>query len=142
MMGLLAPFLFVGTWVIWMPAAIWLIATGQVVTGVILGGLGGLVATIDNVVRPAILSDRAQMNGLLMFISLLGGVSAFGFLGIVLGPLVSAIVTALFEAYTAPGDLISGSATPTRIEMDSASHPDRRPRQAREWGLSSASRHV
>jgi predicted PurR-regulated permease PerM len=90
-----------------------LIATGQVITGVILVVLGGLVATIDNVLRPAILSDRAQMNGLLMFISLLGGVSVFGFLGIVLGPLVSAIVTALFEAYTAPGELISGSATPT-----------------------------
>ncbi len=113
MMGLLALFPFVGTWVIWMPAAIWLIATGQVVTGVILVVLGGLVATIDNVLRPAILSDRAQMNGLLMFISLLGGVSLFGFLGIVLGPLVSAIVTGLFEAYTAPGELISGSATPT-----------------------------
>jgi predicted PurR-regulated permease PerM len=112
MMGLLALFPFVGTWVIWMPAAIWLIATGQVITGVILVVLGGLVATIDNVLRPAILSDRAQMNGLLMFISLLGGVSVFGFLGIVLGPLVSAIVTALFEAYTAPGELISGSATP------------------------------
>ena len=113
MMGLLALFPFVGTWVIWMPAAIWLIATGQVITGVILVVLGGLVATIDNVLRPAILSDRAQMNGLLMFISLLGGVTLFGFLGIVLGPLVSAIVTGLFEAYTAPGELISGSATPT-----------------------------
>jgi predicted PurR-regulated permease PerM len=50
------------------------------------------------------------MNGLLMFLSLLGGVSLFGLLGIVLGPLVSAIVTGLFEAYTAPGDLVSGSS--------------------------------
>jgi predicted PurR-regulated permease PerM len=114
MMGLLALLPFVGTWVVWLPAAIWLVATGQVVTGVILAVLGAtVVASIDNVLRPAILSDRAQMNGLLMFISLLGGVSVFGFLGIVLGPLVSAIVTGLFEAYTAPGELISGSATPT-----------------------------
>jgi predicted PurR-regulated permease PerM len=114
MMGLLALLPFVGTWVVWLPAAIWLVATGQVVTGVILAVLGAtVVASIDNVLRPAILSDRAQMNGLLMFISLLGGVSVFGFLGIVLGPLVSAIVTGLFEAYTAPGELISGSTTPT-----------------------------
>ena len=114
MMGLLALLPFVGTWVVWLPAAIWLIATGQVATGVILAVLGGtIVASIDNVLRPAILSDRAQMNGLLMFISLLGGVSLFGLLGIVLGPLVSAIVTGLFEAYTAPGELISGSATPS-----------------------------
>ena len=113
-MGLLALLPFVGTWVVWLPAAIWLIATGHVATGVILAVLGGtIVSSIDNVLRPAILSNRAQMNGLLMFISLLGGVSLFGLLGIVLGPLVSAMVIGLFEAYTAPGELISGSATPS-----------------------------
>jgi predicted PurR-regulated permease PerM len=112
MMGLLALLPFVGTWVVWMPAAVWLIATDQVVKGIVLVVLGGtIVASIDNVLRPVILSGRAQMNGLLMFLSLLGGVSLFGLLGIVLGPLVSAIVTGLFEAYTAPGELISGSAT-------------------------------
>jgi predicted PurR-regulated permease PerM len=114
MMGLLALLPFVGTWVVWLPAAIWLIATGQVVKGAVLAVLGvTIVASIDNVLRPAILSGRAQMNGLLMFISLLGGVSLFGLLGIVLGPLISAIVTGLFEAYTAPGELIGGSATPS-----------------------------
>jgi predicted PurR-regulated permease PerM len=113
MMGLLALLPFVGTWVVWMPAAIWLMATGQVVTGVVLAVLGGtIVASIDNVLRPAILSGRAQMNGLLMFISLLGGVSLFGLLGIVLGPFVSAIVSGLFEAYTTPGELITGGVTP------------------------------
>jgi predicted PurR-regulated permease PerM len=113
MMGLLALLPFVGTWMVWMPAAIWLLATGQVVKGVILAVLGGaVVASIDNVLRPVMLSGRAQMNGLLMFISLLGGVSLFGLLGIVLGPLVSAIVIGLFEAYTAPGELISGGAAP------------------------------
>ena len=69
------------------PAAIWLIATGQLLKGLVLGLLRAtLVGTIDDFLRPAILSDRAQMNGLLMFISLLGGVSVFGLLGIVLGP--------------------------------------------------------
>jgi predicted PurR-regulated permease PerM len=113
MMGLLALLPFVGTWMVWMPAAIWLLASGQVVKGVILAVLGGaVVASIDNVLRPVMLSGRAQMNGLLMFISLLGGVSLFGLLGIVLGPLVSAIVIGLFEAYTAPGELISGGVAP------------------------------
>jgi predicted PurR-regulated permease PerM len=111
MMGLSSLLPFVGTWVVWMPAAIWLIATDHVVKGIVLLVLGGtVVASIDNVLRPLILSGRAQMNGLLMFLSLLGGVSLFGLLGIVLGPLVSAIVTGLFEAYTAPGELISGGA--------------------------------
>ena len=107
MMGFLALLPFVGTWMVWMPAAVWLIAIGQVVSGVILAMLGvTVVAGIDNFLRPAMLSGRAQMNGLLMFISLLGGVSVFGLLGIVIGPLVSAIVTGLFEAYAGPAEII------------------------------------
>ena len=107
MMGFLALFPFVGTWVVWLPAAIWLIATGQVVKGAILVVTGGtIVGSIDNFLRPAILSGRTQMNGLLMFMSLLGGVSVFGLLGLVLGPLVTAIVSGLFEAYTAPGKIV------------------------------------
>jgi predicted PurR-regulated permease PerM len=116
MMGFLALLPFVGTWVVWVPAAVWLMATGQLVKGVTLAVLGAtLVGSIDNFVRPAILSGRAQMNGLLMFISLLGGVSVFGLLGIVLGPLITAIVTSLLEAYTAPGELAGvGSASQDR----------------------------
>ncbi len=93
--------------IVWVPASIWFMATGQVTKGVTLALLGGVVvASIDNFLRPAILSGRTQMNGLLMFISLLGGVSAFGLLGLVLGPLVTAIVTSLFEAYTTPGEIV------------------------------------
>jgi predicted PurR-regulated permease PerM len=120
MMGFLALLPFVGTWVVWLPAAVWLMATGQLLKGVTLVVLGAaLVGSIDNVLRPAILSGRAQMNGLLMFISLLGGVSVFGLLGIVLGPLVTAIVTGLFEAYAAPGDLVG--AGPSSEERDRGS---------------------
>jgi predicted PurR-regulated permease PerM len=107
LMAFLALFPFIGTWLVWVPAAIWLIATGQVVKGLILAALGAtVVATIDNVLRPIILSGRVQMNGLLMFISLLGGVSLFGLLGLVLGPLVTAIVTSLFEAYAGPSEIV------------------------------------
>ena len=44
----------------------------------------------------------ARMNTLVLLVSLLGGVSAFGFIGIVLGPLVAAIATAVFESYLEP----------------------------------------
>jgi predicted PurR-regulated permease PerM len=110
-MGFFALLPFVGTWIVWLPAAIWLLVTGHVAKGLTLLILGGgVVASIDNVVRPAILSGRTQMNGLLMFISLLGGVSVFGLLGLVLGPLVTAIVAGLFEAYVSPGELVAGAA--------------------------------
>jgi predicted PurR-regulated permease PerM len=110
MMGFLALLPFVGTWVVWMPAAIWLLATGQIVKGTILLVVGAtVVSSIDNLLRPAILSGRTRMNGLLMFVSLLGGVSVFGLLGLVLGPLVTAIVIGLFEAYAGPAEVV-GSA--------------------------------
>jgi predicted PurR-regulated permease PerM len=48
------------------------------------------------------------MNGLLMFISLLGGVSVFGLIGLVLGPVITAIVSGLFEAYAGPAEIIVG----------------------------------
>jgi predicted PurR-regulated permease PerM len=52
---------------------------------------------VDNVLRPMLLSGRSSMNGLLTFVALLGGVAAFGFIGLVFGPVVVAITMTLFE---------------------------------------------
>jgi predicted PurR-regulated permease PerM len=124
MMGFLALLPFVGTWVVWVPAAIWLLATGDLVKGAVLAVLGvTIVGSIDNLVRPAILSGRAQMNGLLMFISLLGGVIVFGLLGLVLGPLVTAIVSELFEAYAGRSDIIGTPPTNEDTNQRNAQSP-------------------
>jgi hypothetical protein len=70
------------------------------VAGVALLVVGFVIMSqADNVIRPLLLSGRARMNTLVMILSLLGGVSAFGFIGIVLGPLVAALITALAETY-------------------------------------------
>lgn len=107
-MGFLSLLPLLGAWIVWAPAAIWLIATGSVVKGLLLIALGaGVVGAIDNVLRPMILSGRTQMNGLLMFISLLGGVSVFGLLGLVLGPLIVALVAGLLDAYAHPVELVA-----------------------------------
>jgi predicted PurR-regulated permease PerM len=91
-----------GAWVVWLPAAIWLIATGHTARGIVLIAIGaGVVSAADNVLRPMLLSGRTRLNGLLMFISLMGGVAAFGLLGLMLGPVVLATGLGLFEAYTA-----------------------------------------
>jgi predicted PurR-regulated permease PerM len=94
---------FAGAWVVWGPAVIWLMAAGHVGSALALLGVGaGIVGLVDNVVRPALLAGRAQMNGLLVLVSLLGGLSVFGMLGLVLGPVIMAIAVGLFQAYTAP----------------------------------------
>jgi predicted PurR-regulated permease PerM len=101
MMGFFALLPFVGSWIIWLPTALFLMSTGDVGRGVTLAALGaGLVSGVDNFLRPVLLSGRARLNGLLVFIGLLGGASVFGLLGLILGPVVIAIAVGLFEAYT------------------------------------------
>lgn len=98
-MGLacLLPF---GAGIVWLPAALYLMATGSMTRGLILIGLGvGVVSMVDNIVRPLLLSGRVQMNGLVILVSLLGGLNVFGLLGIVLGPLVVVTAISLVTSY-------------------------------------------
>jgi len=93
----------VGTSLVWVPAAAWLLLSGETARGLILVAVAVvLIGNIDNVLRPMLLSGRAQMPTLVIFLSLMGGVSAFGFIGIVLGPLVVATALALLESYLPP----------------------------------------
>jgi predicted PurR-regulated permease PerM len=90
-----------GAWVVWLPAAILFFASGDWKRGVILAAFGfGVVSMVDNVLRPWLLSGRARMNGLLVLISLLGGVSVFGSLGLVLGPTLMATAIGILRTYT------------------------------------------
>lgn len=89
-----------GAWIIWGPVAVWLLLTGETGRGIALMAVGaGGISLIDNVLRPILLSGRTQMNGLLVFISLLGGIAAFGLLGLVLGPIIMAMTISFVEAY-------------------------------------------
>lgn len=90
----------IGPALVWAPAGIILLATGDYVKGVamlLLGNFG--ISGIDNLLRPILISDRAQMNALLSLLSVLGGIYAFGFLGMVLGPMVVAITIGMLKAY-------------------------------------------
>lgn len=101
MMGFFA-LLPLGSGVVWVPVAGWLLLTGQYGHGIVLIAIGaGVIGLIDNFLRPILLSGRTQMNGLLVFVSLLGGIAAFGLLGLVLGPVIVAIATNFISAYAA-----------------------------------------
>ena len=92
-----------GAWVVWLPVALYLALTGAITKALVLAAIGaGLVGMADNVLRPVLLSGRSSMNGLVTFVALLGGVAAFGFIGLVFGPVVVAVGTALLDAYLAP----------------------------------------
>jgi predicted PurR-regulated permease PerM len=89
----------VGSGLVWGPAAIYLFATGDIARGVILVAIGvGVIGMADNVLRPLLLSGRTTMHGLLVFVSLLGGMAAFGFIGLVIGPVAIAAIGTLLDA--------------------------------------------
>lgn len=91
-----------GAWVVYLPAAALLALEGSVGRAALVAGLGvGIVSAVDNVLRPLLMSGGTSMNGLLILISLLGGVSVFGVLGLVLGPIIVATALALLKTYTA-----------------------------------------
>jgi predicted PurR-regulated permease PerM len=77
----------VGSAAVWAPAAIILAVSGHWVKALILLGWGaGVVAQVDNVVRPYVIGQRANLNTLMVFFALLGGVQAFGVMGLFIGP--------------------------------------------------------
>ena len=79
-----------------------LAVTGHVAKAVVLAVWGSVVIGMaDNLLRPWLVGDRAQMHELIIFFSVLGGLQFFGVLGILLGPVVVAIGLALLEAFRA-----------------------------------------
>lgn len=89
---------FGGTALVWGPAAIVLASQGRwgaMIFMLIWGGL--LVSLVDNVVRPMLVSGRAPVGTLTVFIGVLGGIAAFGAIGLFLGPVVLALIIALIR---------------------------------------------
>lgn len=82
----------VGAPLVWIPASLWLLTQGQTGWGIFLALYGGLViSTVDNLIRPWAIARGANLPLLLTLLGALGGVLAFGFLGLFLGPVVLAV---------------------------------------------------
>jgi len=82
---------------VWGPAAIWLFVDGRWGFGIFMLAWGFLSAGMDNVLRPILISGRAKISALAVFIGVLGGIPAFGAIGIIGGPVVLSLVLALIE---------------------------------------------
>lgn len=92
----------VGTALFWVPGAIYLFFQGEVLKGVLLLAWGILVvSSVDNVLRPLFISGRARIPLLAVILGVLGGLAAFGFIGVIAGPLVLALFLSLFDIYRA-----------------------------------------
>ncbi|MBX6374806.1 MAG: AI-2E family transporter [Acetobacteraceae bacterium] len=82
----------VGAPLVWIPATIWLLVEGRIGWGIFMGLYGAFgISSVDNVIRPLLISRGAQLPLLLTLLGALGGVFAFGFLGLFLGPVLLAV---------------------------------------------------
>jgi predicted PurR-regulated permease PerM len=91
----------VGTMLVWVPAGVFLLGTGHLVSGVLELIYGGVVVVgfSDYVLRPRLVGRHGEMPALLTFVSLFGGVEVFGLIGLILGPLLMSISVALLRIY-------------------------------------------
>ncbi len=98
----------VGPPLIWVSAAIWLFEKGDTAWAVFMALWGFLVvSSVDNVLKPYFISKGSHLPFLLVFLGVLGGVMAFGVLGIFLGPTLLAIAYAMFKQWSSRESEIS-----------------------------------
>jgi predicted PurR-regulated permease PerM len=90
----------VGSGLIFVPASLWLGFSGHWGRAILLLLICAVVSTVvDNVVRPLLLGGRTELSGLVIFISVVGGVGLFGMLGLVLGPILVATAAGVMNVY-------------------------------------------
>jgi predicted PurR-regulated permease PerM len=90
----------IGTGLVWGPAAIYLLITGDVVSGVLLALFCGLVVgSVDNFLRPRLVGKDTEMHDLLVLFGTLGGILLFGVVGFILGPIIAALFVTVWDIY-------------------------------------------
>jgi predicted PurR-regulated permease PerM len=87
-----------GSFMVWVPLSLYLMLNGHWTKAILLLVWGTLVvSTVDNFLRPKLIKNQTKLHELFVFFSVLGGMSVFGILGIVLGPVVLAITLGLLD---------------------------------------------
>ncbi|MBW2972871.1 AI-2E family transporter [Candidatus Woesearchaeota archaeon] len=98
---------FVGTAIIWIPAALFLIAKGSTEGNMTLiwNGVGLLlygtfiISSVDNLLKPKLIGDRAGLHPVLILLGVLGGLTLFGFAGFIIGPLILTAFKSFIDIY-------------------------------------------
>jgi predicted PurR-regulated permease PerM len=101
LMALLSLLPAVGTGLVWLPVAIYLLATGATWQGLVLIAYGVLViGLVDNVLRPILVGKDTRMPDYVVLISTLGGIAIFGINGFVIGPMIAAMFMAVWGMFS------------------------------------------
>ncbi len=114
----------VGPPLIWIPAGAWLLSQGHTGAGIFMLLWGALVvSSIDNVLNPLIISRGSNLPFILVMLGILGGVVAFGFIGVFLGPVVLAIGLALLKEWAVLGDDAAAGAQASGAAQQPSADP-------------------
>lgn len=103
-MAILSFLPLIGAFLVWAPAAVILLATGETAMGIgmILWGVL-VISSVDNIVKPLIIGKESALHPLLAFLGVLGGLVAFGIMGFIMGPLVLSLFAAVFKVLAETG---------------------------------------
>lgn len=90
----------VGSALIWIPAALYLFSQGAIVAGIVLLIFCGVVVgSLDNILRPRLVGKDTELHELMIFFSTLGGLILFGFVGIIIGPIIASLFVTIWSIY-------------------------------------------
>ncbi len=90
----------IGTPIIFVPAGIFMIYQGNIFSGIMIIVLGFLIVTnIDNIIKPKLISSKSKIHPVIALIGVLGGLAVFGFVGLILGPIILALLNVLLKFY-------------------------------------------
>lgn len=93
----------VGAGLIWVPVAIYFLATGATWQGLALTAYGvGVIGLVDNLLRPILVGKDTKMPDYVVLISTLGGLGLFGLTGFVIGPAIAALFIAAWDLFAPP----------------------------------------
>jgi predicted PurR-regulated permease PerM len=98
-----------GPLLVLIPAIIWLYWSGQAAWGTVLLVFSAVAGTIDNVIRPFLIKKGADLPLLLIFPGVIGGLIAFGIIGLFIGPVALAVTYTLLKAWVS-GDALKDEA--------------------------------
>ena len=112
-----------GAALVWAPAAIWLFFQGEWGWGVFMLVWGAIVSVSDNLIRPIAIRSHAEVSTLAVFVGVVGGVAAFGTIGVILGPVLLTLVVSLLgyiDATQVPGAAAATAAEPRPVVVVAA----------------------
>ncbi|MDD5071851.1 MAG: AI-2E family transporter [Patescibacteria group bacterium] len=99
-MGLFSLLPYIGAGFIWFPTGIYLLFVGKIWQGIFLLVWGGLVISlVDNLIWAYVIKGKAKVHPIFVVLSILGGISLFGFWGIFFGPLIISVAITIFHIY-------------------------------------------